>query len=112
MRYQGGGLFRRVCDGRVRTSRDVPLVGIAALVITGPRIRVVEIDAPPGELLGVELAATVIGQLGVPAEGTLGIAAWRFGFRDAAGFWGIVLDPAGRLTRIRPPSAGTGRGHV
>lgn len=100
--YHSGAIFHRVCQGMVRTSQSAPLFGIRALRITGPS-GVVEIAAPPGPVLALVLRATVVGQLG--ADPRCGIAAWRFGFQNAAGFWGIVLDPAGRVRREAPPGA-------
>ena len=108
--YTSGALFKRVCFDKVRTSRDAPLHGIAALRITGPSLGIVEIPAPPGPVRRIVIAATIVGHLGAAARP--GVAAWRFGLEDPAGVWGIVLDPAGRVTLIRPPAAGNGRGHV
>ena len=97
-----------MCSGKVRTSRDAPLFGIRAFRITGPGLPAVEIPAPPGPVRRIVIAATIVGHLGRDARP--GVAAWRFGLEDAAGVWGIVLDPVGRVTPIRPPAAGNGRG--
>lgn len=99
--YHGGGVFKRVCRGHVRTSAAVPLVGIRRLRVTGPGVGVVDVAPPPGPVLGLVLRATIVGQLGAGAA-ACGVARWTFGFRDAAGVWGIILDPAGRLTHTRP----------
>jgi hypothetical protein len=100
--YENGARFNRVCRGTVRTSADAPLYGILELRITGPSLAIA-VAAPPSPVLGIIVRATVVGQLG--ARAACGIAQWMFGFRDAAGFWGIVLDPAGRPMPVTPPGA-------
>ena len=103
--YRGGAIFQRVCRGIVRTSRDAPLAGLTALRVTGPPLGAVELAAPPGPVTALVLRATILGQFGAVARH--GIARWTFGFQTAAGVWGIVLDPLGRLTQLRPPPAET-----
>jgi len=90
--YADGHRLPRAAAG---TSRGVPLEGLAWLHITGPNLRL-DLPVPPLRIQGLVLRATVEGQLGGDRHR---IARWTFGFQTATGFWGLVLDPSGRLTR-------------
>ena len=98
--YQRGGVFKRLCAGRARTSRDAPLEDVRALRVYGPGVGVLEILPEPGPVLALVIRARVVGLLAAPAR--RGVAAWIFGFHQASGFVGLTLDASGAPVRDTP----------
>jgi hypothetical protein len=89
--YVNGARFHRVCAGRVRTTAQAPLMGVAGLLVwMRGKSHFIQSPTPSVERIVVE--STIVRALGV-THGK--IAGWRFGFMRGEQFVGVTISADG-----------------
>jgi hypothetical protein len=95
--YQSGSRIPRIAAGEARTSRAVPLEGVAWLHVRGPMLEV-DIPAPTVPIAALVVRATVVASVDNTQHR---VSRWTFGFQTASGFHGILVDGTGRVTTYK-----------
>lgn len=108
--YIDGTRFPRVWQGQTRTSRQAPRAGVLALHVTAPGQAPLVVPAPVADPTAIVVEARIVRLAADLRRGA--VTGWRFGFKVADRFVGVVLDAAGRVSSVEEPRPARGDARV